>query len=221
MLARTICLAAVLAAFVQGCSSMPPAVRHTLTAAYVPVNVFQKAPKFPPNMRRVAVLPLPQSRTDADQAAGVDMLEPLLISELRKRNSLEIIPVSPSTMQELTGRRFWFAEEPLPPDFMARLRKATACDAVLFTSLAGYQAYPPLRTAWKLRLVDCTEQQTWWAVDENFDAGSESVAVAAEAYARRNLNLPNPLLEDTGVLHSPLRFGQYTLSAVAKTMPER
>jgi hypothetical protein len=72
-----------------------------------------------------------------------------------------------------------------------------------------------------LRLVDCLEHQTWWAVDEVFDGGVESVAAAAESYARAGLSLPNPLLADTGVLHSPLRFGQYTASAVANTLPGR
>jgi hypothetical protein len=176
---------------------------------------------MPQTIRRVAVLPLPQSREDVNQAAGASLLQPVLLAELAKRNLFEIIPVSPETLRGLTSGNGWAVDAPLPPDFFEKLRQLTDCDAVVFASLTVYRPYPPLQTGWKVRLVDCRECQTWWAVDEVFDAGTESVVVAAERYARASLSLPNPLLADTGVLHSPLRFGQYAANAVAQTLPSR
>ena len=128
-------------------------------------------------------------------------------------------------MSVLPGRRCGQADDELcldlPHDLFDRLRQATGCDAVLFASLTSFQAYPPLRMGWKLRLVDCHQNQTWWAVDEVFDAGSDSVAAAAEAYARASLNPPTALPGGSGVLYSPRRFGQYTAYAVVNTLPER
>ena len=109
----------------------------------------------------------------------------------------------------------------MPNDFFERLSQSTGCDAVLFASLTVFEPYPPLRTGWKLRLVDCRQHLTWWAADETFDAGANSVAAAAEAYGRADLNPANPMLTDTGVLHSPSRFGQYTANALACTLPGR
>ncbi len=149
------------------------------------------------------------------------MLEPLWQAELVKRKLFEVVPVSPEDLRVMTGRAAWSAEDKLPLDFFQRLGQATGCDAVLFARVTAFQAYPPLRTGWRARLVNCSHRLTWWSVDEMFDAGATAVAVAAEAYARADLNLPNPLLSDTGVLHSPRRFGQYTASAVAGTLPRR
>jgi hypothetical protein len=221
MSTRILYLAALIPALVAGCSVLPASMRRTLATPYKPANVSVRQATLPQTIRRVAVLPLPQSREDANQAAGASLLQPVLIAELIKRNLFEVIPVSPETLRGLTAGSGWEVDTPLPPDFFERLHQLTDCDALVFASLTVYRPYPPLQTGWKLRLVDCLEHQTWWAVDEVFDGGVESVAAAAESYARAGLSLPNPLLADTGVLHSPLRFGQYTASAVANTLPGR
>jgi len=210
---------AVLAPMLAGGCAFSPGLRRALTVGYKPVNVYVRQPVLPQAIRRVAVLPLPRNPEDADQAAGADSLGPLWLAELVKQNVFEVVPVSAEDLHTFTGRSGWSAEDELPLDFFQRLRQATGCDAVLFASLTAYQAYPPLRAGWRARLVDSSQHLTWWSIDELFDAGANSVAVAAEAYARAELNLPNPLLSDTGVLHSPRRFGQYTTWAVASTLP--
>ena len=218
---RVLCSAALLAALVSGCAVMPASMRRSLATPYKPTNVAVLQPTIPQTIRRVAVLPLPQSREAYNQAAGANLLQPVLLAELAKRKLFEVVPVSAETLQRLTSGRGWSVDAALPPDFFERLRGLTDCDAVVFASLTVFRPYPPLQTGWKIRLVDCREHQTWWAVDEVFDAGSESVAAAAEGYARSELSLPNPLLADTGVLQSPLRFGQYAANAVARTLPGR
>jgi hypothetical protein len=212
---------ALLASLLAGCSLLPPTVRRSLVEPYKPINVYLRQAVLPQNIRRVAVLPIPQSRDNTAQAEAVELLQPLLIDELNKRKTVEVIALTTAQVQELTGKASWTPEENLPHDFFERLRDKVGCDAVLFASLTTFESYPPLRTGWKARLIDCAQHQTWWAVDEVFDAGMESVAAAAEAYARTGLSMPNPLLTDAGILHSPRRFGQYTANAVAGTLPER
>jgi hypothetical protein len=186
-----------------------------------PANVYRRQTTLPMVIQRVAVLPVPQHRQDSDQAAGVEALEPVFLTELDKRRVFEIVPVSREDLRVITGGNSWSAEDRLPHEFFERLRQATGCDAVIFASLTTFQAYPPLRAGWKVRLVDCFQNQTWWAVDEVFDAGLKSTAAAAKAYARADLNPPSPLFDSTSVLYSPRRFGQFTANAVASTLPGR
>jgi hypothetical protein len=221
VLIRALCLTVAVPALLAGCAAMPHSVRRAMTKPYEPANVSVRQPGLPGAIRRVVLLPLPKSRDDANQAAGVDALAGVLLDQLRHRKLFELITISREDLQSLTGRPAWAAEEALPHDFFERLRQSTGCDGVIFASLTVYRAYPPLVTGWKARLVDCREHQTWWAVDEVFDAGADPVAVAAEAYAQSAMNLPNPLLDGAGVLQSPLRFGEYTANAIASTLPKR
>ena len=221
MFARIFWQAALVIPLVTGCCLLPPTARRALATPYKPTNVYLREPLLPLSIRRVALLPIPESRDDAAQAEGAQDLDALLLEEISKRKVAEIVPLTAAQVRDLTGCQSWAAQDMLPHDFFERLRQGVGCDAVLFVSLTAFEPYPPLRLGWKARLVDCTQYQTWWALDEVFDAGSESVAAAADAYARNQLNLPNPLLSDTGVLESPRRFGQYTAYAVAQTLPCR
>ena len=221
MSAKTLFPITIACLLLAGCRVVPASVRRTLAAPYKPENVYLREPLLPEGIRRVALLPIPQNRENAGQAAGAELLEPILLAELAKRNLFEVIRVSPDEAANAAGGPSWSASDPLPNDFFERLSQTTGCDAVLFASLTVFDAYPPLRTGWKMRLVDCRQHLTWWAVDETFDAGANPVAAAAEAFARADLNEPNPLLTDTGVLHSPSRFGQYTAHAIACTLPVR
>ena len=200
---------------------LPRSARRTLATPYQPANVFLRQPTLPESIRRVAVLPIPESRQDEAQACGAKVLQPVLLDEINKRNAFELISLTSAQVREYTGADCWGAEDRLPHDFFEHLSQATGCDGVIFLSLTAYRPYPPLRTGWRARLVDCSRHQTWWAVDEVFDAGADPVAAAAQAYGRASLGLPNPILADTGVLESPSRFGQYTANAVAGTLPRR
>jgi hypothetical protein len=218
---RALFLPATMAALLTGCAFMSPSVRRALATPYKPVNVSRLQATLPESIRRVALLPVPRSRADANQVAGVDSLEPLFLIELDKRHAFEVIPVSSERLRTLTGGGAWGADDRLPADFFERLRQVTGCDAVIFISLTTFQAYPPLQIGWKARLVDCQQRLTWWAVDEVFDAGSDAVAAAAIAFANSELNPPDSAVDGAAVLRSPRRFGQYTASAIVSTLPGR
>ena len=141
---RALFLAATMAVLLAGCSFMSPSVRRALTTPYKPVNVARLQAVLPESIRRVALLPIPRSRADANQTAGAEALEPLFLIELNKRNAFEVIPVSPERVHALTGGSAWGADDRLPADFLEKLRKATGCDAVIFLSLTTFQPYPPL-----------------------------------------------------------------------------
>lgn len=203
-----------------GCKSTATS-RRLLVPAYEPTNVYVRKPGIPADILRVAVLPFPRTGKVQADTASRTALEPILVAELRKRKRFELIQVTPDQLNVWTGKSAWVAAENLPTGFLSSVREHTGCDAVLFAALTTYHPYPPLSIGWSVKLADCREGQIWWSVDEVFDAGNQSVAAAAEAYGRKEMMLPAPLLENSAILDSPRRFGQYTAWAVASTMPTR
>jgi hypothetical protein len=202
-----------------GCES--PADRVAMAAPYSPSNIYLRESRLPKNLRRLAVLPIPRVDGDTAQSAGAEVLEPLLLSELRKTKTFDVDFINPTRLVSITGRSAWVPSDALPPDYFHKIARETGCDTVLFAQLTTYHAYPPLRIGWAMKIVDCEKQLTWWAVDEVFDAGNASVASGAVSYGKAEFNLPDPVIDNPGMLASPRRFGQYTISTVVGTIPGR
>jgi hypothetical protein len=213
-------LAALLGIGLAGCSvDHPPDI--VLGPAYVPSNIHREAPKLPAGLRRVAVLPLATSLEAADDAAAREALEPILGDELAKTKRFELVKVSPQRLEQRTGRSRWTADEKLPPDFLAFLREAYACDAVLFSQITAFRAYPPLAVGWRFKLVTADGQATPWAADEVFDAGQPAVVNGARLYHQEAQRPGGPLDDSRSILSSPRRFGRYSASVLLAALPTR
>jgi len=187
---------------------------------YAVANFSRSGPALPSGVRRVAVLPLSHNLRDTSGADGVVMLEPVLQAELSKARLFEQIYVTPAQLQQWTGKRSWDDFEELPLDLFTKLHEKTGCDAVLFSHLSRFKAYPPLFVGWRMKLVG-NDGKILWSVDETFDAGEETVANSARRHDRSSVR-NNPALADSrSILLSPSRFGQYAAGAVVATMPAR
>jgi len=182
-------------------------------------NVYRAVSQLPPELHRIAVLPVTVAATDLASEEGRDALEPILYAELQKRAVAELVVVTRDELWNLTGRREWRTIDALPADFFERLHQATGCDAYVFCDLTYFRAYPPLEIGWKLQLVD-VRKRTLWAVDEAFDASNASVAAAACHYGGATPFWT--FSEEAGtILESPRQFGRYAAATVLKTMPTR
>ena len=192
-----------------------------VSADYQPGNVFRPQGSLPPELRRVALLPITVPSHGAELEFGRDTLGPVLRGELARRQKFEIILVTAEQLHRWTGRSAWTAEDKLPNDFFEKIRESVGCDAVLFAHLTTYHPYPPLALGWRLKLVETDEPRVLWAIDEEFDASRPEVGQAARRYFRENaggtLNPRDPELE----LLSPMRFGGYVANAVLATLPSR
>jgi hypothetical protein len=184
-----------------------------------PINVYRPAAQLPATVRRVAVLPVTIDADDLVTEEGRDALETVLYTELQKRAAADLVGISREQLRDLTGRKEWTTADALSPDFFERLRAATGCDAVVFSRLTHFRAYPPLGVGWNVQLID-TQKRSLWAVDEVFDAGNPAVAAAARRYYVRSLHTPN-FCDSSTVLFSPRRFGQFAAAEVSATMPGR
>ncbi|HZM03812.1 MAG TPA: hypothetical protein VFC44_12440 [Candidatus Saccharimonadales bacterium] len=216
-----------------GCHVLPalPPVVQDMGPRYRPTNIYRQSPLLPPQLRRVALLPLTTTESTAFLQAGVETLTPVVYAELEKCKRFEIIAVSPDQLRQLTGKPGWRTDEPLPPDFFSRLSDATGCDAVLFCQLTRYQPYQPLAMGWKFALVanpppgpapaGNLKDTILWSADEVVDAGEPGVANAARDYYAQHLHNETPSADVSTILSSPVRFGQYTLAALLETLPYR
>jgi len=210
------------ALLLAGCDT--PHIQHVHFPAevrYKPSNIYRKDFALDPEVKRVAVLPMTTLQPTEAFQAGVASLQPLLHAELAKSKRFELIPVTPEQLQNWTGQRVWRADEQLPRDFFDRIQEETGCQCVLFDQLTRYQPYQPVAVGWKLTLVINKEHQIFWAADEVFDAGDDGVANAARAYEYNHIVTQSPLPDPNAILSSPSRFGQYTLSALLATLPQR
>lgn len=215
--------AALLAAsflFLAGCAT-PPFIGQVAVASYKPTNVHLEEANLPPNVKRVAVLPLTTLNDKAEMDSGREVLWPLLLDELGRTRLFELVPVSADELRSITGRLAWTGEERLPIDFCERLHERLGVDAVLFSRLTEYRAYQPLAIGWRLKLLEVEEPRILWSVDEFFDARVPEVAAAARRYAERRPDTQASLQDPQGALRSPRRFGQYTACAVLETLPGR
>ncbi|MGD1085892.1 MAG: hypothetical protein ABSA47_14240 [Verrucomicrobiota bacterium] len=211
-------LAAGLAA---GCAGRPIDPAHLADLHYKPSNYYSKSKVLDPAIRRVAVLPITTVSDTETFKHGADELQEILGPELEKTKRFDVVVVSGEQLRQWTGQETWQADEPLPPDFFAKLREGCGCDAVFFAQLIRYHPYQPVAVGWKLALCQPGESKPVWAADEVFDAGDAEVANAARQYSGRQVYIEGPLDDPAAILGSPSRFGQYSLSALLATLPQR
>jgi hypothetical protein len=176
---------------------------------------------MPAKVRRVAVLPMTAGRRDLTFDAGLEALQPVLLTELTKREAFEVDFVSPDQLGDWTGKRAWTAEEKLPQNFFDVLREASGCDAVLFCRLTEFRPYAPMAVGWHMTLVTVGEPKILWASDRVFDAGDAGTGNAARRYYHAHIWPTGALADPSSILYSPRRFGQYTASAVLESLPQR
>ena len=227
---------AALGLVAAGCHIVQPLLPNTVKdmggPRYRPTNVYRQASILPPQLRRVALLPVVTAPDGSEFLKdGTEALGPQIYSALVKCKRFEVIPVSPEDLRQWTGRTGWRADEALPPDIFARLNEATGCDAVMFCQLTHYAPYPPVSVGWKFLLVanpssgrersSVAKGQVVWAVDEVLDAGDLGVANAARDYYLQHLLNEQPSADATIILNSPVMFGRFTLAAMFDTLPVR
>ena len=186
---------------------------------YHPANVSSHVNLLAPSLKRVAVLPLAGLNSTFDMQAGVETLEPILVTELQKRNRFEVVPVSRADMAQWTGKQTFRGDEVLPQDALARIQKETGCDGVLFAMLTVYRPYAPTAIGWRMKLATVSDKAIVWAADEVFDAANADVVNSARDYQRKQPELRAGLREGRKILLSPSAFGHFTAETLLNTLP--
>jgi hypothetical protein len=213
------CTAAVLL-LGAGCASKPLALPE-VGPRFVPSNVYKAVQKLPPDLRRVAVLPLTVHGEDRAATERIGILSAIFDEELQKLRRFEVVTVSEADLRRWIGRPRVSASETLPPDLLARIRTNLVADGVLFVRVHSFRPYPPVSLGWDARLVTVSTGQTLWSIDEAFDAGQADVARAARDYFRDHHTGPSELADPQADLRSPAHFTRYAAQAALATLPAR
>lgn len=190
-------------------------------AGYRPENIYVSYKQLPVGLRRVAVLPPTCDSTKSDLVAGVDSLTAVITEELGKTKKFELVFVTPEQLRAWTGRSSWQAEETLPARLLENLHDQLDCDAVLFSRLTQYRAYPPLAVGFSFKLAEVEQAELVWVADEIFDASEPSVVNSARRYQLTREHLPSSLSDSRSILNSPSGFGRYAASSIFQTLPVR
>ena len=198
-----------------------PSPDRVFGRSFRPSNAHLGSPDRLAKIRRVLILPMNLSDDTTTSAAGRDLLEPLVATELGKTKHFELLQITRAQLKQWTGRTEWTAEDPIAPETLARLREETAAEAILFSRLTQFRAYPPLAVGWSLKLVALHDAHILWATDEVFDAGEPTVVTAARRYYREHHSDRTALADSRSMLNSPSRFGRYAAHATFASLPGR
>jgi hypothetical protein len=211
---------AVICGLLAGCAVGTP--RDLVRGpGYRPENVYAAKGPLPANIRRVIVLPLVCEENNYDLDEGRTVLEPVLVAQLIKTKKFEVVCSDAEFLKSRIGRAEWANEETLPPAFFTLLREGSGCDAVLFSRLTVFRAYPPLAVGWRLRLVDVQTGRTIWAGDEVFDEGQCAVENGARRHQLTQERDPAGAPDEWFIQNSPSKFGEYTAARLLATLPGR
>jgi hypothetical protein len=185
-----------------------------------PENIFTYPSVLPPNLRRVALLPIACDEPGSMLVDSCETLRPGLLEELIRTQKFEVVSVSPEILRRHAGRSDWTGAEILPTDFLGMLHREYGCDAVFFCQLTTFRAYSPLTIGWRMKMVDVHTRQIIWAADEVFDA--KAAAGVGSWLIQQGRQLITPEFSDEwAVLNSPSRFGRYSAARLLATLPER
>ena len=184
---------------------------------FVPSNHTGDA-QLPPTIRRVVLLPAAVGNV-APPESGAD-LDPVLVTELQKRNRFEIVSISRAECRQQFRVEEFSTTGALPHDFMGVLRRRYAADAVLFVDVTVYKAYRPLAIGVRAKLATTGDDvRLLWTFDNVFSAADARVANSARRHFLESDRRGVPADITQGVLESPSQFAGYVAAETFATLP--
>jgi len=215
-----ICITAAILS--TGCKAIERAKDPSYTGPFRTQFNFAVAPGAETNqLRRLVVLPLlgggPGSNESLDH--GREIIQPLLLENLRKSPRFEVVGHSGLNVPRLRGGQGQKVSETLPNAALARLAADSGADAALFSELTAYQAHPPLVTGLGLTLVRLADGEILWEFNDVFNSGEPLTRNSARRFLRDKSGLDSELDGPGQILNSPRRFAEYALSSAFNTLP--
>jgi len=114
---------------------------------------------------------------------------------------------------EAFGKRATYA-----PRQLLEIRRTLECNAMLTGTVTQYQPYPHMAIGLRLKLIDLTDGQLLWAIEQIWDTADKAIQYRAKNYFRREIGSGfEPLREDLVVV-SPFRFLKFVAHEVGETL---
>lgn len=110
------------------------------------------------------------------------------------------------------------ADTPYMLQQLAEMRKALNCNAVIVGSVTTYQPYPQMIIGLRLKLVDLTDGQLLWAIEQIWDTTDKTMEKRVKDYYQDQIHSGFGPLREQLVLVSSLNFIKFVAYEVAQTM---
>lgn len=98
------------------------------------------------------------------------------------------------------------------------MRDTLKCNGLLVGTVTQYQPYPHMVVGLRLKLLDLTDGQLLWGLEQVWDASDANVRQRIHRDSRHGLLSGSGPLQDDMVVTSPLRFGKFIAQEVAATL---
>ena len=104
---------------------------------------------------------------------------------------------------------------------VALMRKTLKCDALLAGTITVYEPYPHLMLGLRLRLIDLSDGQLIWAIEQVWDTTDKSTRNRIEAYyTPKRLMLKEENLSGQLGSVSSLKFFKFVAHEISQTLPK-
>jgi hypothetical protein len=210
--------AALALCLLSGCQDAPKVTIDWLGGPFFAPTNFVGLTELPPEIRRVAVLPIsgleglpPESTGALEEAARIALLG---------AGRFEVVPVEPAMVRSIVGKPAVSSVEVLPTALFDRIVRDQAADAVLLIDVTLFRPYTPMALGVRVKLASCSgTRPILWAFDTVFDVRNPAVANSARRYAAGG----HPGLVDPGpsAMQSPSRFAAYVFTDTFAVLPQR
>jgi hypothetical protein len=103
-------------------------------------------------------------------------------------------------------------------DQLAAMRRTLKCSAIMTGTITQYQPYPHMVIGLRLKLLDLTDGQLVWALEQVWDSGDKATEYRIKDYFEHQKRSGfAPLREQLAVI-SPLEFMKFVTYEVAETL---
>jgi hypothetical protein len=100
---------------------------------------------------------------------------------------------------------------------LAAAREALKCNGLLVGTLTKYQPYPHMVIGLRLKLLDLTDGQLLWGMEEVWDSSDRSIQKRIKNYLKEDRKAGHSPLREELVIVSPLSFCKFVTYEVAGT----
>ena len=105
---------------------------------------------------------------------------------------------------------------------LATIHKTLKCDAVLIGTVTEYHPYPRMAVGLRMKLIDLTDGQLLWALEQVWDSADKTIERRIKEYFQSQMRSGFAPLRERLVVVSPLKFIKFVAHEVAQTLePER
>jgi hypothetical protein len=161
---------------------------------------------------RVALVELAGTSDDPQIAATVTEA---LFLEAQKKQVFGVTAVhrSDPAWQELQGN----LDSSQALRQLAAAREALNCNGLLVGTLTKYRPYPHMVLGLRLKLLDLTDGQLLWGMEEVWDSSDRNIQKRIKAYLKEDRKTGDSPLREELVVVSPLSFCKFVAYEVAGT----